>query len=139
MTVSKTALKSYADSRIQANILPPPQRVYAKPENFTKGKERLSTCLLQCDESEKTHSFAHDNDTPPAPFRKGQLVRIVKCRHSRRKYRGKFGEVAAITRGWEEGEWIVYIVFPGRSQAVAFYPSELALILESGLLVGGAA
>lgn len=97
---------------------PPPESVSDIVTNF----EDLYTCS--------------DLNTPPAPFQKGQVVRIVNPRHSRRTYKGRFGEVAAVVRGSTDDDWTVYILFPGKPLAVAFHPNELQMITADSL-VGG--
>lgn len=126
------------DPQTQRNYNTQPHKPILQHATDTRGGGQYTRAVAIVTNSEVSFSSSEVNSSP-SPFSRGQLVRIVKTRHSRRKYQGKFGEVVTVVRGGDDAEWTIYVAFPGRNQAVAFYPSELALILESGCLVGGAA
>ncbi len=103
----------------------------------TGGGDEYTQVTLDVTSCEVPFSLDEANSVSP-PFSRGQLVRIVKGRASRRKYQGKFGEVASVVRGSEDTDWTIYVLLPGNPLAIALLPNELELInIDS--LVGGAA
>jgi hypothetical protein len=101
------------------------------------GGDEYTQVTLDVTSCEVPFSLGEANSASP-PFSRGQLVRIVKGRASRRKYQGKFGEVASVVRGSEDENWTIYVLLPGNPLAIALLPKELELInIDS--LVGGAA